>query len=268
MKDELIQLLSGKEEYSLKVNTIREYLQAFILRILYKNNFFQQAAFLGGTCLRFIYNIKRFSEDIDFSLQKPKDFEFEKIIKPLSNELRDSGYTIRVKIKKDGVYSAMLKFSELLFEAGMSHRKEENFSIKIEIDRQPPAGAQMETHIINKYFMSGVTCFNLATLLAGKINAVLTRNYIKGRDYYDLFWYLSTHKDLQPNIEFLKNAHIQFKGHENQADSDVKNWKSRVIEKVTSVDWKIIQKDMELLIEDRDDLSLFTKKNLLLLLNK
>jgi predicted nucleotidyltransferase component of viral defense system len=268
MKDELIQLLSRKEGYNLKLNTIREYLQAFILRILYKNNFFQHSAFLGGTCLRFIYNIKRFSEDLDFSLQKPESFEFEKIVQQLDNMLRDSGYTIRVKIKKDGVYSAMLKFSEILFEAGMSHRKEENFSIKIEVDRRPPTGAQMETHIINKYFMSGVTCFNLATLFAGKINAVLTRNYVKGRDYYDLFWYLSTHKDLQPNIEFFTNAQLQFTGHENQADPEVKNWKSRVIEKVTSVDWKIIQKDMALLLEDRDDLSLFTKENLLLILNK
>ena len=268
MKDELIQLLSRKEGYNLKLNTIREYLQAFIMRILYKNNFFQHAAFLGGTCLRFIYNIKRFSEDLDFSLQKLENFEFEKIIHKLGNELQDSSYNLRVKIKKDGVYSAMLKFSGLLFEAGMSHRKEENFSIKLEIDRRPPAGAQVETHIINKYFMSGVTCFNLATLFAGKINAVLTRNYVKGRDYYDLFWYLSTHKDLQPNIEFFKNAQIQFNGEESEANLDVKNWKSRVIETVTSVDWKIIQKDMALLLEDRDDLSLFTKENLLLLLYK
>jgi predicted nucleotidyltransferase component of viral defense system len=271
MKDELIRLLSGKEGYNAKLNTMREYLQAFILRILFRNDFFQHAAFLGGTCLRFVYNIKRFSEDLDFSLQNPEAFEFENIIHVLINELKDSGYNTQVKIKKDGVYSAMNKFSGLLFEAGMSQRKEENFSIKIEVDMRPPGGAQTETQLIDKYFMSGVTCFNLPTLFAGKINAVLTRDYVKGRDYYDLFWYLTRHKNLQPNIEFLKNAlgqFGQFEEHGSEEAPGIENWKSRVIEKVTSVDWGKIQKEMELLIEDKEELKLFNKENFLLFLKR
>ncbi|MCP5104389.1 MAG: nucleotidyl transferase AbiEii/AbiGii toxin family protein, partial [bacterium] len=209
MKDELMLLLHEKEGYNAKLNTMREYLQAFILRILFKNNFFRHAAFLGGTCLRFVYSIKRFSEDLDFSLQKEQDFHFEKIVDTLSGELEDSGYQVAAKIKIDGVYSAMIKFSGLLWEAGMSHREEENFSIKIEVDRRPPRGNRTESRIITKYFMSGIACFDLSTLFAGKINAVLTRNYVKGRDYYDLFWYLTVHKGTQPNIEFLKNALAQ-----------------------------------------------------------
>lgn len=267
MKDELIRLLEEKEGYNVKLNTMREYLQAFILRILYRNDFFQHAAFLGGTCLRFVYNNKRFSEDIDFSLQTPGVFDFENIIHVLSNELQDSGYIIRVKIKKNGIYSAMVKFTGLLFEAGMSHRKEENFSIKIDVDMLPPHGAQTEIQFIDKYFMSGVTCFNLPTLFAGKINAVLTRNYFKGRDYYDLFWYLTRYKNLQPNIEFLKNALSQFEGHEN-SEEEAENWISHAIEKVNSADWGRIQKEIELLIEDKDELIIFSKENLLLLLKR
>lgn len=266
MKEELLDLLSAKEGYNLKLNTMREYLQAYVLRILFKNNFFQSAAFLGGTCLRFIHGIKRFSEDLDFSLQdKNQGFDFDKIIRSLNNELQDSGYFINIKIKKKAIHSAMLKFSQILYEAGMSGRKEENFSIKIDLDTQPPAGARTENHIINKHFMSGVRCCDLSTLFAGKITAVLTRNYVKGRDYYDLFWYLATHKDLEPNLEFLKNAVCQFEWEGNL--KDIGNWKSLVIEKLHQIDWKPVRKEMEFLIEDRDELGLFTKDNLLLLLN-
>ena len=268
MRDQLMEIVSAKEGYNAKLNTMREYLQAFMLRILFKNDFFQHAVFLGGTCLRFIYNLKRFSEDLDFSLQKVEGFDFEGVMDSLESELRDSGYDTRVKIKRDGVDSGMFRFAGLLFDAGMSGRKEENISIKIELDRRPPAGARAETHIIDKYFTLGIVSFDLSTLFAGKINALLTRNYVKGRDYYDLFWYLTVHRDLQPNVEFLKNALFQFRGDENRVESDMKNWKSVVIETLSSVDWKKIRGEVELLLEDREALTLFTRDNLLLLLSK
>jgi predicted nucleotidyltransferase component of viral defense system len=268
MRDQLLEIVSSRGGYNAKLNAMREYLQAFMLRVLFKNDFFQHAAFLGGTCLRFIYNLKRFSEDLDFSLQKGEGFDFERVMLSLENELRDSGYDIRVKIKRDGVDSGMFRFAGLLFDAGMSGRKEENISIKIELDRRPPAGARTETHIIDKYFTLGITGFDLSTLFAGKINALLTRNYVKGRDYYDLFWYLTAHRDLQPNVEFLKNALLQFKGDEGAAEADMKNWKSLVIETFSSVDWKKIRSEVELLLEDREALTLFTRDNLLLLLNR
>jgi len=268
MRDRLLEIVSGKEGYNLKLNAMREYLQAYMLRILFKNDFFQHAAFLGGTCLRFIYNLKRFSEDLDFSLRKSEGFDFESVMGSLENELLNSGYDIRVRIKRDGVDSGMFRFAGLLFEAGLSGRKEENISIKIELDRRPPLGARTETHIIDKYFTLGITSFDLSTLFAGKINALLTRNYVKGRDYYDLFWYLTAHRDLRPNMEFLKNALFQFKGDAGRVEADMKNWKSVVIETLTSVDWKKIRNEVELLLEDREALTLFTRDNLLLLLDK
>lgn len=266
MKDELLDLLAEKEGYNLKLNTLREYMQAFILRVLFKNDFFQHAAFLGGTCLRFIHNLKRFSEDLDFSLLDERAFDFDKIIRSLESELQDAGYSPAVKTKKTTIYSAMVKFPRVLFEAGMSGRKEENFSIKIDLDMQPPAGSRTESHVINKHFMSGITCFDLATLFAGKLNAILTRNYAKGRDYYDLFWYLATHKGLHPNIEFLKNALRQFDRLEVLDGSE--NWKSPVMDKLSHVDWGMVQKEVGLLIEDPGELDIFTKANLLLLLSK
>lgn len=271
MKDQLLELLSGMPGYNTKLNTIREYLQAYMLRILYKNNFFMHCAFLGGTCLRFVYNNKRFSEDLDFSLQESPDFDFEKTLKAIEKELQDSGYnTVVVKIKKNGVYSGMFKFPGLLFEAGMTHREEENVSIKIELDMKPPAGARTEPQIVNKYFMSGLTCFDLSTLLAGKINAILTRNYVKGRDYYDLFWYLTTFQELEPNLDFLRNALTQFNVDRETVDKWVSDWRGRIIEILdsTAFDWDKIDREVGLLIENRESLELFSKDNLLLLLRQ
>lgn len=266
MKDELLTLLSAKEGYNVKLNTMREYLQAFILRILFKNNFFKHSAFLGGTCLRFIHSIKRFSEDLDFSLLDRQSFDFDSIIRPLSTELEDSGYPIKVKIKKNSIYSALLKFPGILYEAEMSDRKEENLSIKIDLDTHPPAGAKTENHIINKHFMFGVTCYDLSTLFAGKINALLTRNYVKGRDYYDIFWYLTTHRGLEPNSEFLKNALAQFNWQGNL--NDIGDWRRTVIETLQHTDWGRVQEEVELLLEDRYEMNVFTKDNFLLLFNQ
>ncbi len=265
MKEELLTLLSGKEGYNLKVNTLREYLQAFMLRILFKNNFFQHTAFLGGTCLRFIHAIKRFSEDLDFSLLDASGFDYHKIVQTLSKELADAGYQVLVKTKSNSIYSSLFKFSDLLNEAGISNRRGENISIKIDLDTHPPAEAKTEKHIINRYFMVGVTSYDLSTLLAGKINALLTRNYAKGRDYYDLFWYLTTHKKLEPNFPFLKNALAQFNWQGNMRES--RDWKIAVFETLQGVDWEKIQKEMELLIEDRESLALFTRENIIMLLN-
>jgi len=268
VRDQLLEILSQKEGYNLKLNTMREYLQAFILRILFKKNFFRHAAFLGGTCLRFLYDIKRFSEDLDFSLQEAGGFDFDKTVNSLVSELEGAGYSVREKIKKNGIYSGHIKFAGLLYDAGMSHGAQENLSIKIDLDRKPPAGAKTEPHLVNKYFMVGLKSFDLSTLLAGKINAVLTRNYNKGRDFYDIMWYLTTHRTLEPNKEFLRNALLQFIDEEGWIEESVGNWKLRLAEKVASVDWKAIRSEVELLIEDRVELELFTRENLLLLLNK
>ncbi|MCK4766195.1 MAG: nucleotidyl transferase AbiEii/AbiGii toxin family protein [Candidatus Aminicenantes bacterium] len=265
MKDELLALLASKEGYNLKLNTMREYLQAYILRILFKNNFFQQAAFLGGTCLRFIHGIKRFSEDLDFSLYAG-GLDFEKVIDALHGELEDSGYFVNLKVKKRVLYSVSFKFAGMLYGAGMSSREEENLSIKIELDTNPPKGAQTEKHILNRHFMFGLTCYDLPTLFAGKINAVLTRDYVKGRDFYDIFWYLTTHKNCEPNIDFLEKALRQFSW-QGSLES-IKDWKSLLVGKLKNIDWEAVRKEVELLIEDRDELLVFSADNLLLLLEE
>ena len=267
MKDELKKIVESGQGTIKKKNIIREYLQAYILRSLYNNNFFQYCTFHGGTCLRFVYNIKRFSEDLDFALVKGhQEFDFDKTILRVQRELEDTGYSIKLKSKKNAVFSALFRFPGLLFELNLSHRKEEYFSIKIELDSNPPVGGKTQINIINKHFMVGLTCYDLPTLYAGKINAILTRSYTKGRDYFDLFWYLITYKNMIPNINFLKNALTQFGWKEDYPDRST--WKKALIKVVSEVDWRIIKRDVELLLEDPKELKLFTKENLLNLLSK
>lgn len=268
MKEELLGIISRIEGQNLKINTIREYLQAFILRILYKNEFFQHAIFHGGTCLRFIHNTKRFSEDLDFALLKfNKKWNFNKLAQTLKVELTDSGYNTYFKAKEKGaVHSVMINFPEILYETHLSNRKNESVSIKIDLDTRPPSGAQTENHLINRHFLFGLTSYDIPTLYAGKVNAILTRSYLKGRDFYDLFWFLVTHKQTSPNFGFLKNALLQFKWREELLYRD--NWKKKLIQKLKQIDWDVVQKEVELLIEDRDELIPFTRENLFLLLKQ
>ena len=265
MKDELFKLVESGQSIGQKKNIIREYLQLYILRSLYNNNFFQYCAFHGGTCLRFVYDIKRFSEDLDFALvEDRRKFDFDKIIHKVKSELKDAGYSVGIKSKKKTVLSTLFRFSDLLYELNLSNRKEEYFSIKIEIDTEPPSKGTTQINIVNKYFMLGLKCYTLPTLYAGKINAILTRSYIKGRDYYDLFWYLITYKEMLPDFNFLKNSLTQFGWKGNFPDSST--WKQKLTDVILKAEWEIIRDDVELLLEDINELKLFTKENLLNLL--
>jgi predicted nucleotidyltransferase component of viral defense system len=262
MKDELLRLIKEKEGHSNKLNTMREYLQNLILRILFKSGFFEYASFLGGTALRFVYGIKRYSEDLDFSLAKKVEVEsLDAALERLINELMLHNLKVTYKRKIDGVYSIMIKFGGLLYEAGMSHRQTQNLNIKIEVDINPPGGTLYDTRVIDKYFTLTLKVNTLETLFAGKINAVLTRIYTKGRDYYDLFWYLTRFPYLSPNFEFLKNALIQseFPIHGKLED----RWRDMLTEKVKAVDWGPVIKDIEVLIEDRSDLGILSRDLLL-----
>jgi predicted nucleotidyltransferase component of viral defense system len=262
MKDELLRLIKEKQGQSNKLNTMREYLQNLILRILFKSGFFEYASFLGGTALRFLYGIKRYSEDLDFSLEKKIEIEpLDVVLERLVNELMLHNLKVTYKRKVDGVYSIMLKFGGLLYEAGMSHRQTQNLNIKIDVDINPPGGTRCETRVINKYFTLTLKVNTLETLFAGKISAVLTRGYTKGRDYYDLFWYITRFPDLSPNFEFLENALIQseFPIHGKIED----RWRNLLTEKVETVDWSPVIKDIEVLIEDRDDLGILSRDLLL-----
>ena len=266
MKDYVLELAASKNGYNVKLNTVREYLQAYILRILQDAGFFRSAAFVGGTALRFLYDMPRFSEDLDFSLNDLKNgYDFVDLMEKIKRELSLAGYNVEIFHKKEGiVQGAMIKFQELLFEAGLSSIRSQKFSIKLEIDTKPPDGSIAETKLITKYFPISFLTYNTSSLFAGKLHAILTRKYPKGRDYFDLGWYLSRWRELEPNFLMLNNALAQT-GWQGGEISKV-TWRSEVIRVVESLEWNSALHEVENFLVNPSDLNIFTKDNILSLL--
>lgn len=266
MKDYCLELTAAQSGFNAKLNAMREYLQAYVLRALHDEGFFRSAAFVGGTALRFLYGLPRFSEDLAFSLTGEKGaYSFDKFMHKVDQELKLAGYQAAVTFKSENtVQNAMVKFEGLLFEAKLSPLKAQKFSIKIEIDTKPPAGAVLKTELVNKYFPISFLSYDTASLFAGKLHAILSRKYAKGRDYFDLGWYLSRWKGIEPNFEFLNNALKQTGWTGGVVEKN--SWRMLVSGVVERLDWKKIKEDVENFLENSKDTAIFTKDNTLALL--
>ncbi|HAJ56613.1 MAG TPA: hypothetical protein DCL35_02460 [Candidatus Omnitrophica bacterium] len=263
MKDYVLELVKDSSGYNAKLNIMREYVQAYILRILQDKGFFHYAAFVGGTALRFIYGLPRFSEDLDFSMErKDKAYSFGDLLKAVESGLRSAGYSVSIISGSErAVHNAFVKFEGLLFEAGLSPLRSQKFSVKIEMDTHPPKGAEVKTVLINKYFPLSFLTYGNSSLFAGKIHAVLNRKYTKGRDYFDLGWYASRWGDMEPNLIMLNNA-LKQTGWEGDTVSS-SSWRSIVTNTVERADWKKVRQDVESFLENPNDMDIFTKENVL-----
>jgi len=264
MKEELKEIVNRVKDRNKARMIAREYLQARILKFFQDAGAFDSIVFLGGTALRFLYSLKRFSEDLDFSIDYGKRIDFERLLRIINKRFELDNYNLDIKIKKRvGIYSAFIKFKELLYEIGLSNIKSEILSIKIEVDSNPPEEGIIESSIIRKYVLLNIKHFDLTTLFAGKLNAIFTREYTKGRDIYDLFWFLTAEKKIIPNFGFLKNALSQF-NYKIKVNED--NYKKILVEKIEELKWKIIQEDLKTFIEDHDEIKIITKENLIKLI--
>ncbi|MCK4400706.1 nucleotidyl transferase AbiEii/AbiGii toxin family protein [bacterium] len=265
MRDYVLELVATKTGFNAKLNIMREYLQACILRIMHDNGVFRSTAFLGGTALRFLYNLPRFSEDLDFSSTENKHYTFADLVIKIKQELKLAGYDISVSYNDEKtVRHAMVKFDKLMYEAGISPHKAQKFSIKIEIDTNPPEGADLKTDIVNKYFPISFLSYDIPSLFAGKFHALLSRKYTKGRDFFDLGWYLSRWKDISPNIAMLQNA-LKQTGWTGEMPSE-HTWRDFLYTVVKATDWQKIEQDVGNFLENPSDMNIFTKKNVLSLL--
>lgn len=203
IKDWIAEYKPTNEEETL--SAMREIMQEIALAGLSRTDFFEKAAFYGGTALRIFYRLDRFSEDLDFSLLETNpDFSLEPYFASVVTEFEASGMqvTIREKDKKikTSVESAFLKsetiWKELVLEdivkqAGI--RSNRTIKIKIEVDCRPPLGFETEEKLLLRPFSFYVKCFTRSSLFAGKMHALLFRkwkNRVKGRDWYDLEWYI------------------------------------------------------------------------------
>ena len=239
-----------------KLNRVRELLQIIALKIMYEKNTLGRLAFVGGTALRILFDLRRFSEDLDFSLYEREGFDFREMTQELVSGFQLYGLKADIKIKDSKtVHCAYLRFGKLLRELGLSPLADQKVTIRLEVDTNPPAGAAVVKSMVNKTYMFYVAHHDLPSLFAGKLSACFFRKFVKGRDFYDLIWYLG--RKVKPNYELLNNAIQQTQGVSPQLDEH--KIKDFLIENLERIDLEQAARDVERFLEDRSELKLFDK---------
>lgn len=269
MKEYLKELVRGSRDPDHAKNLAREYLQQRMLGCIQRAGGMIPLAFHGGTALRLLYLIPRYSEDLDFSLERDQDrFDFRALVRTVQSELRAEGYDPVTGISERGaVNGAFVRFAGILFELGISPRREQVLSIKIEVDTRPPEGVVLSTTLVRRHVTLQIQHHDPASLLAGKLHAVLQRAYTKGRDLFDLFWYLSNPDWPEPNLILLNNALAQ-----TGWTGDVltgSNWRTVVERRLDRLDFTRALEDVSPFLEPGAGDDLLTRENLSrLLLNQ
>lgn len=257
---ELIKKEIGKQKQpQFKKLALAEFLQHLILQSLYKQNAFKNLTFTGGTALRLLYFSGRYSEDLDFSFTGKEILNLEKLINSLQRDLslQDIKFEPYVKTEKT-VFKAELRFPRILYEFDISPLKDQKLTIKIEIDRTPPKGGEKEILLVTFPVSYSVSVFNLSSLFGTKLHAILFRKYTKGRDYYDLAWYLG--KKIKPNFKVLNNGIKQTQ--KNPEIITEENFKEVLVNQLNSVSFKTIKDDVERFIINQEEINLLTPEHI------
>lgn len=215
-----------------KRNAVFEVNQQIVLAGLYRGGFFASAAFYGGTCLRIFHGLNRFSEDMDFSLTTPdENFQFEKFFPYVVDEFAYVGRKVEIHKKEKRTFgrveSAFLKDDTDVYD--LTFQTEKSVRIKIEVDTKPPMLFSTEDKLLMLPFSFMVRCFTLPDLFAGKMHALLFRNWknrVKGRDWYDFEWYVRNGVPL--DYTHLQERIRQFNGLGIDKDEFIKQLKERL----------------------------------------
>lgn len=255
------------------LSALREIMQEVALAGLSRTDFFEKAAFYGGTALRIFYGLDRFSEDLDFSmLEKNPDFSLEPYFESIVNEFESIGMQVSIrekeKTQKSNIDSAFLKsetvWKELVLESIVKQAgiKETNktIKIKIEVDRNPPLGFETEEKLLTRPFSFYVKCFDRPSLFAGKMHALLYRkwiNRVKGRDWYDLEWYIKKGIPLDTS-HFLQRA--KDTGDWNKEEITENDVLDLLREKFKTSSFENIKEDVRPFIEDDSVLGIWSEK--------
>jgi hypothetical protein len=219
-------------------------------------------AFHGGTALRFLFGSRRYSEDLDFTLEgNQKLYDLRGYLKEIQSLFSAEDYAVAFKLNdKKTVQSAFVRFPGLLFEMELSPRRNQVISVKIEIDTNPPQGAGLATTVVRRHETLQLHHHDRATLLAGKLHAFLKRPYTKGRDVYDLVWYLSDRDWPPPNLTLLNNA-LRQSGWE-KGELTEESWRSTLRTHLGTVDWKQVPLDVGPFLETAEEKDLLNRETL------
>lgn len=242
-------------------NAIHEVMQQIALAGLARGGFFERAAFYGGTCLRILHGMRRFSEDMDFSLLAPDlNFCFEDYFPAVIEEFKLAGKDVEIKMKHKGqpsaIESAFLKESSDVFDIGFTTEK--RLKVKIEVDVNPPPKFSTEMCVLEAPRNCLVRAYDLPGLYAGKVSAALFRKWktrVKGRDWYDLVWYISNHVELDL-------THLIERAKESEPTADVSTPEKLLATfdaKIDALDLESAKSDVYQYLMDTSELDIWSK---------
>ncbi len=256
-----------------EINALKEIIQEIILAGLSRGGFFNEAAFYGGTALRIFYNLDRFSEDLDFALIVPnKNFDLNKYFNYIERELKAYGLNLEINYKEkkidSNITSAFVKGDTLELILKFFPNEEnhvynhilKNIKIKFNVDINPPSGASYE----DKYKLlpspHQVKLYDKESLFAGKIHAILCRNWskrTKGRDLYDYVFFIAN--NISINIELIKNKLIASNYIDIDSKFDIDVLKELLIKKFNEIDYKEAKEDIMPFVKNVDSLDVWNK---------
>jgi predicted nucleotidyltransferase component of viral defense system len=264
------------EKYEIKtdkdeINALKEIIQELVISGLSKSDFFNRAAFYGGTALRIFYDLDRFSEDLDFALVSPdKNFDLSAYFPFIEKEVSLYGLNLKVdtkiKTKESNISSAFLKGDTmehiLIFfsESNLQNNSKllRDIKIKFEIDINPPSGAEYEIKYKLLPTPHSVRLYNKESLFAGKIHAILCRNWshrTKGRDLYDYAFFLS--KNIKVNMNLVKSKLIESNVLKEDDNFDINILKNMLNEKFKLIDYDAAKNDVAPFLDDSTKLNIW-----------
>ena len=257
-------------------NALKEIVQEIILFALWQADFFEVAAFQGGTSLRILHGLTRFSEDIDFILLEPDPgFSWQPYLDKLAETCQEFGIEPEAldKNRMDrNVKTALIKDNTIANQLNLSfmnNNKGQKLKIKLEIDCNPPAGSGFEYTYLDFPVDFEVGHQDMSSNFALKTHALLCRPYLKGRDWYDFNWYIA--QGVTPNLLLLQNALIQYGPWKDQELNVDREWLVKALgEKISAIDWKDAAEDVERFLKpvEQKSLKLWSEKFYMNKINK
>lgn len=256
-----------------EINALKEIIQEIVLSGLSRGNFFDVAAFYGGTALRIFHHLDRFSEDLDFALiEANSDFQLSSYFPYIERELKAYGLNLEVstkkKINESNITSAVVRGDTLEHILKFFPNRENNqynyllkkIKIKFEVDINPPSGANYEYKYKLLPSPHQIRIYDMSSLFAGKIHAILCRNWeirVKGRDLYDYVFFLANHTSV--NLELIKNKLIASNYIDPNSLFDISVLKKLLIAKFSVIDYKEAKEDVLPFIKDFQSLNLWSQ---------
>jgi predicted nucleotidyltransferase component of viral defense system len=238
-------------------DALREILQEVILSGLSDTDFFNLAVFQGGTCLRLVHGLRRFSEDLDFvMLAAQPRFDWSTYEKKITTRCNLYGFEPEFLNKENqtkSVKKMLVKQGSLSDLVSFTHTQDPRriIRIRLDIDVNPPSGLSSETSFLDFPLPYRLQIPTINCSFAGKCHALLCRQYTKGRDLFDFQWFVSKH--VEPDLEYLENTLIQSGPWEDSDINVTPSWlKFALIERISSLDWNAAKDDILRFLHERE----------------